>query len=1082
MSPLSNAGSETTSRPWPVTLGLLLLICVVPACSKHDWKNRYLVSGNQSFEAEQYDRAEAEYRTVLKLAPLDPVAIGRLGLIYHAEGRLQQAFGFLNKAAELEPGNLEVRLKLGLTYLALRMPKEARAEAVFVLGRQPGNERSQLLLAEASLSPKELEETLQQLLGLPPAEKGKAGYHVAMGTLHLHQQDLARAESAFKQALTLDAKSSAAHLALGTIHLTRNESKQAGVELKAAAELAPLRSGMRFSYADFLLKTGAIEEAKQIISEITRKAPDYVSAWVYLARIAFAERKTDECADLVQKMLTRDPENYDALMLKGALMLTRGEGANAVAHYDRMTALHGRFPQVRYQLALAQLQNNQVGKAIGSLNQAINLNTNYSEPILLLAELNIRKGDSSTAAGALTQLVAQQPQIYQAHLLLAKAYLAQRNPGEAVLVYRRMIGYFSKSAEVPMLLGLALMQQNKRAEAREAFEKSIEFRPDYMPALGQLVDLDVSEKKYPAALKRVQQAMEASPAAAEPWLMLANLHTVQQETSKAEAALLKAIELNRNLQAPYLLLARLYRDTNKHPQALARLAELVEKEPKNVVALMQIGMINEEVKDLNRARDAYEKLLKINPAFSPALNNLAYLYSDRFNEPVKAFEMAERARQLLPYDPSTADTLGWILHKKGEYLRALNLLQESAGNRPDDPDIQFHLGMTHYRMAERESARVALLSALDSGKDFAGKEEARRRLAMVTIEVKKVDATALADLEQKVKEEPNDAFALGLLGAVYEWNGALEKATKAFEMALNRSPKNAQFMNRLAQLYARQNGARMALELAKDAHNLAPEDARISHTLGRLVYESGDHKWAASLLAESASKLPSEPEVLYDLGWSLYSIGRVSDANSAMQAAVRVGLVAAKAGEADRFLAMVAAADDAIKAREQAPEVQKILKTVPGYVPGLMVSAFLQDLQKNYEAEARLLEQVLSCYPFFAPATRNLALLYFEQLGDDKKANELASKARRSFPDDASLARALGILAYRRGEYARSALLLKEGKQKFSNDAEHFYYLGMAHYRLKQGKESKEALQRALLLNVSTKLANEARRVMAELK
>ena len=84
--------------------------------------------------------------------------------------------------------------------------------------------------------------------------------------------------------------------------------------------------------------------------------------------------------------------------------------------------------------------------------------------------------------------------------------------------------------------------------------------------------------------------------------------------------------------------------------------------------------------------------------------------------------------------------------------------------------------------------------------------------------------------------------------------------------------------------------------------------------------------------------------------------------------------------------------------------------------------------------------------------------------------------------DDAEVAKAVGILAYRRADYKRSTQLLKESARKRADDAELHYYLGMAHFKLKESKESKTALQRALTLNVQTKFATEAKRVIAELK
>ena len=59
-----------------------------------------------------------------------------------------------------------------------------------------------------------------------------------------------------------------------------------------------------------------------------------------------------------------------------------------------------------------------------------------------------------------------------------------------------------------------------------------------------------------------------------------------------------------------------------------------------------------------QARDAYEKVLSINPNFVPALNNLAYLDAERLNDLDKAYELARRARDLQGDDPAIADTLG----------------------------------------------------------------------------------------------------------------------------------------------------------------------------------------------------------------------------------------------------------------------------------------------------------------------------------------------------------------------------------------------------------------------------------------
>src|SRR5262249_56977161 len=104
------------------------------------------------------------------------------------------------------------------------------------------------------------------------------------------------------------------------------------------------------------------------------------------------------------------------------------------------------------------------------------------------------------------------------------------------------------------------------------------------------------------------------------------IYLAQRDFTHAEPDLLKAIELDPKLEPAYQLLAQLYVASNRQEEAIAKLSAFVEHD-KTVPALMQLGMINEQMKHFDAARDAYEKLLTVAPNFPLALNNLAVLYS-----------------------------------------------------------------------------------------------------------------------------------------------------------------------------------------------------------------------------------------------------------------------------------------------------------------------------------------------------------------------------------------------------------------------------------------------------------------------
>ena len=125
-------------------------------------------------------------------------------------------------------------------------------------------------------------------------------------------------------------------------------------------------------------------------------------------------------------------------------------------------------------------------------------------------------------------------------------------------------------------------------------------------------------------------------------------------------------------------------------------------------------------------------------------------------------------------------------------------------------------------------------------------------------------------------------------------------------------------------------------------------------------------------------------------------------------------------------------------------------------------------------------EKVVADNPLHAPATRQLALLYGQLSTDSSKAYELVTKARQAYPDDPDIAKTLGILNYRRGYYPQAVELLKQAIATRKDDPELLYYLGEVHRQLKQYTECKDELERALTLNLSAGLANDAKGALAE--
>ena len=120
--------------------------------------------------------------------------------------------------------------------------------------------------------------------------------------------------------------------------------------------------------------------------------------------------------------------------------------------------------------------------------------------------------------------------------------------------------------------------------------------------------------------------------------------------------------------------------------------------------------------------------LDINPDFSLAANNLAYLLAKQDKNMNKALSLAQKAKEKLPDDPKIMDTLGFVYYKKGLYDSAIAEFSDSLDKIPDNAMVRFHLGMTYYNKGDKDRAKAELKKALDLDQKFDKADEARHIL------------------------------------------------------------------------------------------------------------------------------------------------------------------------------------------------------------------------------------------------------------------------------------------------------------------------------------------------------------------
>jgi tetratricopeptide (TPR) repeat protein len=131
---------------------------------------------------------------------------------------------------------------------------------------------------------------------------------------------------------------------------------------------------------------------------------------------------------------------------------------------------------------------------------------------------------------------------------------------------------------------------------------------------------------------------------------------------------------------------------------------------------MVVGSLYELQSRNKEAMAHYEEAIRLEPGLAVARNNLAYLLAEEGGDLDRALDLAQEAKAILPDNPNAADTLGWVLYKKGLASAAIGYLREAAnGFTSQDSQlalIRHHLALAYEANGEPDKARETLEKAI----------------------------------------------------------------------------------------------------------------------------------------------------------------------------------------------------------------------------------------------------------------------------------------------------------------------------------------------------------------------------------
>ncbi len=1072
MKPLTQRSASSISA-FPLLL-ICLALLFISGCSKQARQSRYAARGDEYFRKERFAEAELEYLNALRYAPKDTALLRKLGNVFYQQGRIASALQAFQMVKQSQPEDIESAARIADLFYTFRDYRKSREEALGVLKRQSINDTALLLIAETSLNATQSLEAAQFINQAATATKGP-GPRIAAATLRLQERDFAGAEQQLKLASASSPPSPQIDLITAKLRMMQTNFPDAEALLKRAAAASPPRSTYRLAYADFQMLRGNTPACQQTLEEITKKAPDYLPAWIRLANLALVQNRFQDCDALTKKALGVESSSHEALLLRSRMWTVQGDFEKALNELHHLDAFFPNNPSIKFELATTHARAGEYVRALALVGEALKLDPRLAQATLLQARLNLHTGNSAAAVSSLVKLVQAHPELREPAALLAAAYVAQRRPDDAVKVYRDLATRYPGDPEPWSSIGLILLSSKDNRGARSAFEQSLKLAPNYPVAVEQLVNLDIRDLNYSSALARANRLQNALTNSALGFLLEANIHSATNGLAAAETALLKGAAREPNSLVVYGALADLYIRSGNHDKAIEKLDAITERNPKSFAAWTQKGMIHEKTRSFQKAADAYRRALAINGAFAPALNNLAVLLGNDPKQLDEAVSLARRAREGATGDPAISDTLGWLLVKRGDFLEARRLLGPAAESLKH-PEVAFHAGVACYDTGDESGASQWLAAALaDSRLLPESRRDAEQRMAVLNVNLQSPTSAQVTLLEQLATQTNPDGIALQRLAAINLAQGRRDKAIEGFIAASRVNPEAVPPLLSLSQAFA-SSDPRRALEYARKARTLAPHDPAVALSLGSLLVRDHDYSSALGFLLEAQRANPAFGPWLNDLAVAQFAAGRVSDAVSTLNTFIARSEGAAKS-QSQQTLLLIGI--DPLERKVAIADGR--LKQDPKDIVAIAISAEIAAGRSQFSKAIELYEQALSVAPGFTPANKALAVLYLERGSDDKAAFSNAIKAREAMPNDPEIARVLGKLALKRNDYSEALRFLSEATVS-AKDGEPYHLIGMANLRLKRSNEARVAFTKAAALPLKPDVAAENSRMLSELK
>lgn len=503
---------------------------------------------------------------------------------------------------------------------------------------------------------------------------------------------LSDAEEQLQSFAKSNPKESVAYFELAKIAIQNKNLIKAQVQIKKAIDLDSNNQWYMNLLGDILIEQGNYSEAAKLYAQLAKKYKYNDQYLMQASRLFQIEKKYDLALEQLRILIDQNSEdNEDLLLQKQELFIKNNQLDSAIALSEQLVNEHKEEP--RFYLLLSELYSSQ--NKLDKKNKLDSLIAAKfpNDGMVLLNKISTSLSNHDTTAykAQLEKIITNKTIAIEDKIAVLVPYLEINKDSNSNIQYAQLLSEANATQYTAyQLLGDVYAMYRNTLAACIAYKKSIQLNPSNYKAWEQLI-----------------------------------INTISKETADSLVIYAeRAIRLFPNQADLYYFAGIGYAYLNLHANAIRnynRCLDLQDESKKMILSEIYASLAESyhELKEFEKADQAFEEALKLDEKNVNALNNYSYYLSIRKERINYAEKLSKKAITLSPSIGSYQDTYGWIMYQLKNYSKAKEYVIKAIElNSPNaDATLYDHLGDIEFQLGNLNEALLNWKKAKEKGMD-----------------------------------------------------------------------------------------------------------------------------------------------------------------------------------------------------------------------------------------------------------------------------------------------------------------------------------------------------------------------------